>query len=573
MIRMITKFFSRHVFLAGFIALIIVGGSYGIYRTYAGEGEESRYILAEVVRGTIISSVSGSGQVSATSQVDVKAKASGDVVYVGVQAGQWVEEGKLLVELDARDAQKSVRDAQINLESAKINLEKTKGRQSGEYVLRSSKEKAEDDLKKAYDDGFNTVANAFLDLPGIISGLKNLLLGEDFGGSQWNMDYYSNAAKEYDPKVVSFKTSAYSAYQDARQKYDDTFAEYKATSRFSPPEDLEALINGSYETTKSMAEAVKSADNLIQFYKDIFAQKNLKPTALADTHLNSLSGYTDKTNKHLLNLLSAKNTIQTDKEAVAGSDLDLASQELTVKQKENALLDAQERLADYFVRAPFTGTVAKVNVKKGESISGSAIAATIITAKRTAEISLNEVDIAQVKIGQKSTLTFDAVPGLGIAGETAEVDTIGTVSQGVVSYTVKIFFDTQDERVRPGMSVAAAIITDAKPDVLMVPNSAVKQQGENQYVEMPDDSDLNGLQNVRSSFGVTFAKSLRRQMVEVGVSNDEFTEILSGLEEGDIVVSNTIAVQKTAASAQQQNSSFRIPGLPGGGGGGGGFRR
>ena len=95
--------------------------------------------------------------------------------------------------------------------------------------------------------------------------------------------------------------------------------------------------------------------------------------------------------------------------------------------------------------------------------------------------------MAKVKVGQKVTLTFDAIEDLSITGEVAEIDTLGTVSQGVVNYAVKIVFDTQDERVKSGMSVSAAIITDVKQDVLLVPNAAVKSNDE-QYVEVLENN-------------------------------------------------------------------------------------
>ena len=65
-------------------------------------------------------------------------------------------------------------------------------------------------------------------------------------------------------------------------------------------------------------------------------------------------------------------------------------------------------------------------------------------------------DFLTIKVGDKATLTFDAVTDLSISGQVAEIDTVGTVSQGVVSYALKIAFDTQDTRVKPGMTVSAA---------------------------------------------------------------------------------------------------------------------
>ena len=100
---------------------------------------------------------------------------------------------------------------------------------------------------------------------------------------------------------------------------------------------------------------------------------------------------------------------------------------------------------------------------------------------------MNEVDVAKIKVGQKTTLTFDAIDGLSIAGEVIDIDAVGTVTQGVVNYNVKIGFDTQDERIKPGMSVSATIIIEVKQDVLLIPNSAIKSAGEAYYVEMPTE--------------------------------------------------------------------------------------
>jgi HlyD family secretion protein len=77
-------------------------------------------------------------------------------------------------------------------------------------------------------------------------------------------------------------------------------------------------------------------------------------------------------------------------------------------------------------------------------------------------------------MGQKVTMTFDAIPDLTMTGTVAEIDTLGTVTQGVVSYTVKIAFDTDNTDVKPGMTVSAMIITNTKIDVCKVPLSLDK---------------------------------------------------------------------------------------------------
>ena len=316
-------------------------------------------------------------------------------------------------------------------------------------------------------------------------------------------------------------------------------------------------------------------------------QHNFTIPSTLPTHQSALDSYTNTTNSHLLNTLAIKRTIEDSEGAITNADrtiaekneslvklkagadaLDIQSQELAIRQRENALLDAKEKLADYVVRAPFDGIIAKADVKKGDSVSSGSILATLITRQKLAEISLNEVDVAKVNVGGKATLTFDAVPDLTITGQVAELDQVGTISQGVVTYMITIAFDTQDDRVKTAMSVSAAIVTEARPHALLVPNSAVKSQGNASYVEMPSEAD-RALAATATGGGVIFQEPIRRQMIEVGLSNDELTEVTSGLNEGDLVVTRMIQPNAQQSQTPQQSGSIRIPGI---GGGGGGFR-
>lgn len=551
-----------HKVISSVALIVLLYAGYWGYGKLTSTAQETRYVLSEAQKGTIISSVTGSGQVSASNQIELKSKASGDVVYLGVVSGQTVRAGALVAQLDATSAQKAVRDAEVNLESAKITLEKLKGPDG--LSVPKNKEQAQEDLAKAYDDGFNTVANAFLDLPSIMSGLQEIIINDSIVRSQWNADYFANTVSQYDDQVNVFRDEALAKYKDARTRYDKSFLNYKSANRFSDEATLEVLVSETYDTTVSAAEAVKSAINLIQSYEDKLTEKNLKPVVQADTYLTQLGGYTGKTNSHLLNLLSVSTSIKNAKDSVLNADLDVRSQELSLKQRENALLDAKENLVNYFVRAPFSGTIAKVGVKKLDSVSSGTSIATLITKQKIAEIPFNEVDVAKIKMGQKVNLTFDAVEGLTISGQVVEIDTIGTVTQGVVNYNVKIGFDTQDERVKSGMSVSAVIITGVKQDVIVVSSSAVKTQGNNSYVEIFDpkleqaSSTGNGNQGLPAQAGVPSAVAPKQQSVEVGISNDTQTEIVSGLKEGAQIVVRTISASSATTAA--------APSLFGGGG-------
>lgn len=592
---------QNHRTAAIILTVLIFGGGYYYYKYINVAPVATRYVLAKAEKGMLIVSVSGTGQVSATSQVDIKPKVSGDIVFVNVKNGDEVKAGTLLFQLDDKDAAKSVRDAETNLESAKLSLEKLKQPADTLSVLQSensliqaqeTKQNSQEDLQKSYDDGFNTVSNAFLDLPSMVTGLNDLIFGNTFAPNRQNINYYSDSIKMYDPiKAARYTDDALNSYQTARTMYDKNFNDYKLASRFSDRTVIESLISETYDTTKNIAEAVKNMNNLIQLYQSILTDQGVDVSPFSNTQLTTLNGYTGKTNTHLSSLLNIKTTIQSDKDAIVSADrlieektqslaklkagadpLDIQSQQLSIKQRENALLDAKSNLVNYYVRAPFDGVITKITNKKGDSLSSGAVVATLLTKQKIATITLNEVDVVKAKSGQKATLTFDAIEGLSITGEVVELDSIGTVAQGVVTYGVKIVFDTQDERVKSGMSVSVAIITEARQNVLLVPNSAVKQQGGASYVEIAPSTPLGASEggNVvslagSSSSGVILTSAPCNQTVEAGLSNDTMTEIIFGLNEGDNVVTRTITAA-TSATPATQSSGLRIPGLTGGGG-------
>jgi HlyD family secretion protein len=272
---------------------------------------------------------------------------------------------------------------------------------------------------------------------------------------------------------------------------------------------------------------------------------------------------------HPLDLAAAeiglKEKEKTLEDLKAGPDeLDIRAKRIALRQKEDALVLAKQNLAYCNVFAPFDGVVTEVKIKKNDSVSAGQVLATLITKQKIAEITLNEVDIAKVKIGQKANITFDALEDLNITGEVKEVNTLGTATQGVVTYGVKIVFDTDADYAKPGMSITANIITEAKQDVLVLPNSAIKSQGESYYVELVEAPDETKQQLLANVSGIALPTSPKMLAIEIGLSNDLSTEIVSGLEEGDVVVSSTVNQSNNQTSQSQRNREFGMPGMGGG---------
>jgi RND family efflux transporter MFP subunit len=592
-------FIMRRKFVSLLVLVGVLGGGYYAYGKLSTPAAETRYTLAAVSTGALVLSTTGSGQVAASNQVDVKPKVSADILSVAVKAGQKVKAGDVLAKLDSSDALQALRDAQTALETAELSLQELLAPPDTLTLLQSenslaqareSKQSAEDTLASAYTDGLNAVANTFLDLPTMVAGLDNVLRGNIMNDTaitagQNNADVYLNLIGDYRANATQFRDVAWTSYQTARTAYDANLIEYRSVSRLSDRDTIEALVNDTYETTKLMSDAVKNTKNFLDLVNEAVSSKGGRVPTLFTSHMNSVQSYISSANSRLSSLISITNTIKNSKSSIisaersiaerteslaklkAGADvLDIRAQELAVQSKKNALRDAEESYAEHTVRAPFSGLVAAVAAKKGDAASPSTVLATLITEEQVAEIALNEVEIAKVKVGQSATLTFDAVSDLTIAGKVTEVDSIGTASQGVVSYSVVVAFSSQDDRVRPGMSVSASIITESKTDILLVPNAALKTQGDTSYVEVlsgisADAVAAAGVQGVLSSTAPT------QVIVSVGLSNDSMTEVTSGLTAGDMVVTKTTVfgtAPGATGSATTRSSSIRIPGVGGG---------
>jgi HlyD family secretion protein len=597
MFKKTIKFITSHkiISVALIVAIIFLGAF--IYNSASKNKLTSKYVISAATKGTLITSISGTGQVATSNEVAINSKVSGEIISVGVTAGQDVNDGKLLLKIDSSDAEQSVRDAQSSYDLAQLSLEELKAPadtltlMQAEDALDSaqqSKQNAIDALSRDYSDGLSSVDSAFLDLPGIMTGLKDILYGYTITTNQGNADYYADNVKSYDDKVLNYKEDAYTKYLAARTAYNKNFDDYKLLNQSSSTAAIETIVNETYDTSKLIAESVKSTNNLLQFYKDQLVERSLKYNATADIQLTTLNTDTSKTNNLLSNLLSFKQTLVNDKKSVesadrsiaekqisldkikaGATDIDIKSQELAVTQKYNSLLSAKKSLNDYYITAPFSGTVAKINVSKGDSVSNGTALATFISKGKIVSVSLNEVDISKVQTGDAVTLTFDALPDLSLAGKVTQVDTIGTVSSGVVNYSVEISFVDDTGQVKPGMSASVNIITEAKTDVLLVPNSAVKSSGGSYYVEVPTIAVDSG--SLDNSKGISLKGAFTNKTVEIGSTNDSSTEITSGLSENDQVITSVITGSSTSSSSKpttstttkSTNSNMMMPGLGG----------
>ncbi|MCX6721513.1 MAG: HlyD family efflux transporter periplasmic adaptor subunit [Candidatus Staskawiczbacteria bacterium] len=424
-----------HKVVSGVIIIILIAVGYYGYSSLNNKSGETRYVLAAAEKGTIISSVSGSGQVSALNQLDIKAGASGKIFYINLQKGQAVKAGTLLAEVYPKDAQKTVQSAENDLVNAQLSTTDVQGI-------------ATDALDTAYDEGLGALTNIFKDLVTIKTNLDPMFQTSSYGDTKSDMDYYLYLVKFYN------KNSSDLNYwnNDIEKKYTDmqdgllTIQQAGwLLNKSSPGSQIEEAVNNAYTSGKTFLDLVRQAFNLAQEYQNILSTKNLTPliaSATTTSQVTNLSSAISSLSTDITALSTAKTDITTKEQAVAKIGTDVQSQNLNIQQYENALADAKDNLAKYYIYAPIDGIISAADstVKTGNTVSSGTVLGSIVTKQQILEISLSETDIPKIKLGDKVVVTFDAIDGLSISGKVTEVDTVGTVSQGVVSYNVKITF-------------------------------------------------------------------------------------------------------------------------------------
>jgi HlyD family secretion protein len=220
--------------------------------------------------------------------------------------------------------------------------------------------------------------------------------------------------------------------------------------------------------------------------------------------------------------------------------VDLATALAAVKQAEAARDQAQAKLEQATLVAPFDGVVASVAGVPGQAApTGATGLITLVDdSVLRVDIRVSENDLPRLALNQPARLTFDALPERTITGAVTFIAPKATVEQNVTAYIVSITFDPSEKGIRPGMTANVAVITDRKTNVLLVPSRAIRTVGRERVVE------------VRYK-GLTFPVP-----VQVGMTGDNVTEIVRGLQEGDTVVINTAPTNRAQPNIAGPGATF-----------------
>jgi RND family efflux transporter MFP subunit len=228
---------------------------------------------------------------------------------------------------------------------------------------------------------------------------------------------------------------------------------------------------------------------------------------------------TYKRNQHLIERRLVSQEIFDD----TRTEYDLANNALDKAQKSLTAVDDQ--LSKMRILAPFDATILTRPVSVGQAVSGSGgfnSGTEIMTAANLKEMIIssyvNQADVTRMKVGQNVSIAVEAVTGLKLTGIIERIAPQATVKNGIKGFATQIRLKSMDERVRPGMTANVSIPLVAATNVLAVPLAAVFTDQNDRYVFVKNGGD-----------------SFEPRAVELGVSDLQFTEITSGLKNGDAV--------------------------------------
>ena len=536
---------NRRKFTILAIVIVCVIGGYKIYGAAKIANAEPQYVLSPVHIGSIIQSVTGTGQVSASNQTDIQSQVSGTITSIKVAVGQAVTAGELLATIDSKNAS-------ITLQNAKLSYAKLV-----EPAKVTDLSNSQNSIDQSYTNAYNAAASIYPDMPSIVAGMKDLLYGQAGFISDQKASYLNSSARTY-------RDTAGQEYDAAVNLYQISLAEFKSTNRTAATSSIDKMLADTYTAIKAMSKAVSDAQVALTFITT--TQPDYYPS-VAPTAQSNVKSWSSQTNSDLSALASAQNSIETSQNAhttlLTGADT------YDIQQSKLSLQQSQQTYDNYFIRAPYDGIIGRIPVNVYGQAGGGTVMATIIGKDKIATISFDEVDAAKVQNGQPVNITFDAIDNFTATGTVTQIDQVGIVTQGVVSYSVKIKINTVDDRIKPGMSVSTTIITNQKDGVVVVPSAAIKTTNGKSYVQVFDPSKLNvstpnasTTRAYSSQSGRQFASSTQNKTMTIssatppaqfaittGLSDDTNTEIVSGLNRGQLIVTRTIAASATKTTA------------------------
>lgn len=563
------------------VFLLAFAGGYVGYGRYAASSvvEAPAGTPAQVRRGGVAATVSATGSVVASRQSKLTMQASGKLIDFPVKLGDRVKAGQVLARLDPAPLQLKLDQASSALRTARVKLDQLKAGSRPEDIAQAEAAAQSAQVKLAEVQAGTSpqdIAQAQSSVEGVAASVRSAqakleqvtqgATATDLSAAEQGV---ASARAALDKAQIALdQTRAGAKPEDVRQQ--ELAIEQAKDSLWSQQLSRDATCSRPGGSCAAANASVAAAESSVtQANEKLKALKNgpdprdvaakqvdvdqaRKALEGAQVKLDQLkAGPTDQEVRQAqasldsaqasyrsalqkldqlragarpsdlaaaqAGLVQAQQQLQVKKTPSTVQDLQLAEEQ--VRSAELGVRQAELDLQSATLTAPYDGLVGTLGANVGEQIGGSTAVLTLVDPTQTrVDVSVDESDIARIAPGMPAQISFDALPDTRYTGKVMGVAPTSTVTQGVATYTVSVEIGNADATAPVGLTANVAIVTQQRSDVLLVPNRALRRSGRTQVVEVL----ANGKTETRP--------------VTTGLGNDQVTEVVDGLSEGETVL-------------------------------------
>ena len=465
------------------------------------------YVQVSPEKRDITNTLSGTGTLNPANTYNVKSLVAGKVLTSTIEEGDVVEEGTVLYTVDSSDATTKAEQASIALQQAQRSYDKTADRQ---YVR--------------------------AEVAGVVSTLK-VAKGDEVTSGQEVAVIRDNSKMILQLEFPAADAANFSVGQSAEVTLDGTFETLNGT--VTAVTGTDALSTGNL-LTRTVTISVRNAGGLTTAQAatatvngvSCIAAKNFQYQA--ERTLTTLSAGT-------VTAINVQEGGAVNKDdivlQISGDDLTEAIQSAaeSLRSAELNMNNMQEAMNNYTITSPISGTIIEKNAKAGDALAAGADLCTIYDLSYLVMvINVDELQVSSLSVGQSVQVTADAVPDKTYTGTVTRVSMKGNSSGGTTTYPVTVRIDETDG-LRPGMNANAEIVVAEAKNTLSVPNAAIVR-GSYVLVTQDSPSAVNADESMIAPDGYVYVP------VKTGVSDDNYTQIISGVTGNDTVAYDSASV-------------------------------
>lgn len=461
---------------------------------------DASYTEAAPERRDVTNTLSGTGTLNPANTYTVKSLVDGKVLTGTIEEGNIVEESNVLYTIDSSDASTNFEKAEIAMQQAQRSYDKVVDRQ---YVR--------------------------AEVAGVVSSLK-VTKGDEVTSGQEVAVIRDSSRMLLTLEFPAADAANFSVGQSAAVTLDGTFEQLNGT--VTSVSGTDALSAGNL-LTRTVTITVKNAGGLTTAQAataSINGVSSIGSATFAYQAERTLTAQAAGTVTSI-NVQEGSDVAKDDIIlGLSGDDLteSIQSASESLRSAEISMQNLQDTMNNYTITAPISGTIIEKDAKVGDAVkTGDTLCIVYDLSYLEMSINVDELQISSISVGQQVQITADAVPDKTYVGTVTRVSMKGTSNGGTTTYPVSIRIDDTDG-LRPGMNANAEIVVAEAKNALVVPNAAVVR-GSYVLVTKDSPSAANADTAMEAPEGFVYVP------VKTGVSDDDYTQIVSGIQEGDTI--------------------------------------